>query len=245
MFFDSPSLEAVSENDIALDKGAQPQHHEDVLGDVFDALYASYPFQVAKETSRKERKANQYISLTLVYGEIRFESFRVVIDSVKRWYRILGKPGGTFLDIGSGSGKAVFAATLAHDFDACFGIEILRGLYEISVDVAQQWEKRIKKQYPLSIQKKRTRIAFTHGDALEHEWPPNADIVFMNSTCFGEVLLRDLTRKLNGYCKPGTIVISATHPLPTDVQNGFEVLTCMKVAQDTWGDATWFIQRKT
>ncbi|GLD97927.1 hypothetical protein PINS_up006624 [Pythium insidiosum] len=211
--------------------------------ELFDLLYAEFPFRVARDASRKERKDNEYISMSLVYGEIAFSPFKTVVDQLRRWHRVLVRPGGVFLDIGSGTGKAVFAAALAHDFDACFGIEILESLHAIATHVHQNvWERVIKKQYALSMQKKRTRITFTLGDALDVDWPSSPDLVFLNSTCFTRSLLRELTKKLSMVCKPGAIVITGTHALPD--QHNFEHLRSMTVAQDTWGDATWFIHRK-
>ncbi|TYZ61447.1 hypothetical protein PybrP1_005300 [[Pythium] brassicae (nom. inval.)] len=208
----------------------------------FEALYADHPLSVAKAASRTERRENQYISMALVYGEIALGPFKSVFDVLKRWHHVLEKPGGVFLDIGSGSGKAVFAATLLHDFDACYGIEILQNLHDMSETLLQLWDRKVKRQFPLSIQKKRTRIAFTLGDALEVEWPGNADFVFLNSTCFGEALLRELSEKLAISCKPGAVVITATHAL-ADAHN-FDLLRTMKVQQETWGEATWYIHRK-
>ncbi|RLN47804.1 hypothetical protein BBJ28_00022292 [Nothophytophthora sp. Chile5] len=208
----------------------------------FEALYEEHPLSVAKLASRTERREREYISMSLVYGEIAFTPFKVVLDVLKRWHHVLAKPGGVFLDIGSGSGKAVFAATLLHDFDACVGIEVLEGLHAISQDVLQRWEKVIKPTHPLSMQKKRTRISFTLGDALVCDWPSNADLVFLNSTCFGERLMSALARKLALCCKPGAIIITATHELP-DTQN-FEKLRQLTVTQEAWGDATWYLHRK-
>lgn len=218
---------------------------DDQLLQVYDALFESHSWQVARAASRKERRECEYISMSLVYGEVSLQPFQGVVDVLKRWYHVLAKPGGVFLDIGSGSGRAVFAAVLAHDFDACFGIEILEGLHAMSQDVLTRWERVIKKQFPLSLQKKRTRIAFTHGDALEVEWPttPPPDLVFLNSTCFGESLLRDLTRKLCVMCKPGAMVITATHPLADHGQH-FDHLQHLSVPQVAWGDATWYLHRK-
>ena len=45
------------------------------------------------------------------------------------------------MDVGCGSGKAVFAAALTHDFDLCVGIEILANLHEIAVKVLGVWRK--------------------------------------------------------------------------------------------------------
>lgn len=208
----------------------------------FEALYADHPLSVAKEASRRERRENQYIAMSLVYGEIAFGPFKSVFDVLKRWHHVLEKPGGVFLDIGSGSGKAVFAATLIHDFDACYGIEILETLHAMSETVLQLWDRKMKRQFPLSIQKKRTRISFARGDALEVEWPSTADLVFLNSTCFGDALLRELVEKLAIVCKPGAVVITATHALAD--AHSFDLLRTMKVQQETWGEATWYIHRK-
>jgi SAM-dependent methyltransferase len=212
--------------------------------ELFARLFLDYPHTVARDVSRQERKANEYVSLSLVYGEIAFDPFRAVLDQLKRTHLALTTPGGIFLDIGSGSGKAVFAAALAHDFDACYGIEILDGLCEISQKVLHDWERNIKKQYALPYQKRRTRIHFTLGDALEEDWPtaPSADLVFMNSTCFSASLLRELTRKLASYCKSGAMVITATHALP-DTQS-FEELRSLTVEQEAWGNATWYLHRR-
>ncbi|GMF38389.1 unnamed protein product [Phytophthora fragariaefolia] len=209
---------------------------------IFETLYQEHPLRVAKKASREERREREYISMSLVYGEIAFVPFKVVLDVLKRWHHVLIKPGGSFLDIGSGSGKAVFAAALLHDFDACYGIEVLEGLHAISQEVLQRWDKIIKPNFTLSMQKKRTRISFTQGDALVVDWPANVDLVFLNSTCFGERLMYALARKLAQHCKSGAIVITATHKLP-DAQN-FVELRELTVTQEAWGDATWYLYRK-
>ncbi|KAH7491279.1 hypothetical protein PRIC2_013899 [Phytophthora ramorum] len=212
------------------------------LTQIFETLYQEHPLQVAKKTSREERREREFISMSLVYGEIAFVPFKVVVDVLKRWHHVLIKPGGVFLDIGSGSGKAVFAAALLHDFDACYGIEVLEGLHAISHEVLQRWESIIKPNFSLSLQKKRTRISFTQGDALAVDWPANIDLVFLNSTCFGERLMYALARKLAQCCKAGAIVITATHKLP-DTQN-FVELRQLTVTQEAWGDATWYLHRR-
>ncbi|KAE9336822.1 hypothetical protein PF008_g12844 [Phytophthora fragariae] len=209
---------------------------------IFETLYQEHPLQVAKKASREERREREYISMSLVYGEIAFVPFKVVLDVLKRWHHVLKKPGGTFLDIGSGSGKAVFAAALLHDFDACYGIEVLEGLHAISQEVLGRWEKFIKPNFALSMQKKRTRITFVQGDALVVDWPAHVDLGFLNSTCFGERLMHALARKLAQSCKSGAIVITATHKLP-DAQN-FVELRQLTVTQEAWGDATWYLHRR-
>lgn len=38
---------------------------------------------------------------------------------------VMQKPDCTFIDLGCGAGKAVFAAALLHRFGACIGVELL------------------------------------------------------------------------------------------------------------------------
>lgn len=69
---------------------------------------------------------------SLIYGEVEFHSF----------YRILRKvnpaPGGIFYDLGSGTGKAVFAARFVCDFARCIGIEILDGLHKQAASIVNR-----------------------------------------------------------------------------------------------------------
>jgi len=231
-----------SESEHAVVVSALSEETVALVTQIFETLYLEHPLQVAKKASREERHEREYISMSLVYGEIAFVPFKVVLDVLKLWHHVLKKPGGVFLDIGSGSGKAVFAAALLHDFDACYGIEVLEGLHAISQQVLQRWEKIIKPNFALSMQKKRTRVSFTQGDALAVDWPANVDLVFLNSTCFGERLMYALARKLAQCCKSGAIVITATHKLP-DAQN-FVELRQLTVTQEAWGDATWYLHRR-
>lgn len=47
---------------------------------------------------------------------------------------MLQKPGGVFVDLGSGTGKACIAAALLHPFEAVRGIETLEGLHRFAID---------------------------------------------------------------------------------------------------------------
>lgn len=56
--------------------------------------------------------------------------------------------------------------------------------------------------------KKYINISLVHGDATVMEWA-DADVVFINSTCFEDTLLDKLARQASDL-KPGTFVISVT-----------------------------------
>ena len=90
------------------------------------------------ECERAERGLNED---STVYGEITFSSFKRIIENIDDALGGLGYRGGgsccgnagnTFYDLGSGTGKAVFAAALLRGsrFKRCVGIELLRSLHE-------------------------------------------------------------------------------------------------------------------
>ena len=58
--------------------------------------------------------------------------------------------------------------------------------------------------------KKHVVITLTHGDATVIEWS-DADVVFINSTCFEDSLLEKLAAKASDL-KPGSFVFTVTKP---------------------------------
>ena len=88
-------------------------------------MYSKYPFEAGRVISRKERKDNQFSSCSLMYGEVLSIPY---LKEFSKLYRYgLQTVGGKFVDIGCGTGLAVFASALLHDFETCIGIEILEG----------------------------------------------------------------------------------------------------------------------
>ena len=113
--------------------------------EVYDAVMQSFPTTLGKSVSKKERDDLGLKDASLVYGEITFETFAVVMEKIKKVYGLpfanscgpagmLQSRGGIFYDLGSGTGKPVIAAAICHNFDVCYGIEVLEGLYSMSLD---------------------------------------------------------------------------------------------------------------
>ena len=44
------------------------------------------------------------------------------------WHNAYNVPGGTFIDLGHGTGKGVLAGALMHPFEKSWGIELLEAL---------------------------------------------------------------------------------------------------------------------
>ena len=57
---------------------------------------------------------------------------------------VLQQRGGLFYDLGSGTGKGVIAAAVAHEFGTCIGIEMMEGLFTISQDVLAAYNSKGK-----------------------------------------------------------------------------------------------------
>lgn len=83
-----------------------------------------------------------------------------------------------------------------------------------------------------------TRVHFVNGDATVIRWT-DADVVFMNSTCFDDNLMNKLAL-LASELRPGSFVLSTTVNLPSP---DFEILEVSTMRQK-WGECTIYIQRR-
>lgn len=140
--------------------------------EVYVEIVRPYPLALAKAASKKERETKKITkNPNFVYGELTIETLGIVFSKIKNIY---GKPnvgcsgiegflqtrGGTFYDLGSGSGKMVVAAAVLHNFDVCCGIELLEGLYSISFDVLATYNSKGKAHPFLSGREFDTRKYF-------------------------------------------------------------------------------------
>jgi SAM-dependent methyltransferase len=168
---------------------------------LYDSLTSQFTISMAKAASKRERDEKQLKSMNLVYGEITFESMGIILEKIKKRY---GKPyvgtsgsagvlqqscSGIFYDLGSGSGKSTIAAAVLHNFEMCWGIEQLEGLYSMSLDLNNAYEQKGKSK--LLGREKDTDIQFLNADFLNlafKDWR-DADVIFCNSTCFDEQLM--------------------------------------------------------
>lgn len=188
--------------------------------------------------SKKERQDEELDDQSLVYGEIQFRTFALTIEKIRYLYDGLRDSGGIFVDIGSGTGKAVFAAMLMHDFDRVIGIEILNGLHEISRDIEAIWHEQKGKIDGLSARTKKTQIDLIRGDAFKVDWA-DATLAFVNSTCFDEKMMETVAEHANKM-QTGSFLISFTRRLPSEEWQLLEYERHIM----SWGDATVFIHQR-
>ncbi|CAM9209036.1 unnamed protein product, partial [Hapterophycus canaliculatus] len=146
-----------------------------------------------------------------------------------------GREGLKFYDLGSGSGKAVFAAVLAADFRCAVGIEVLAGVFRASTRVFKRYRKLVEPVLgsPASIE-------LLHGSFLDRacDWS-DGDLVFANSTCFAEDTMLAIAGRAE-LLRPGARVVTFTTALKTP---WLKVLTKRRY-QMSWGPATVFVHQK-
>lgn len=129
------------------------------LKEVYDSVMQSFPVTLGKAVSKKEREEMNLRDPNLVYGEITFETLGLIFEKIKKVYGrpfqgdsgpegVLQSCGGVFYDLGSGTGKGVIGAAVLHNFDVCYGIEYLEGLYSLSLDALNAYNTRGKAKLP-------------------------------------------------------------------------------------------------
>ena len=132
------------------------------------------------------RSKLNYTDQSLTYGEIYFDTFYEMLKKIKP------KEEEVFYDLGSGTGKAVFAAHLLFPFSKTVGIEIIPKLYKTSKNILEKYEKEIR---PTILEKNnKQRIDFILGDFFQVNFF-DADIVFANSTCFSQAMIEKLENR--------------------------------------------------
>ncbi|RYH14954.1 hypothetical protein EON65_32680 [archaeon] len=219
--------------------------------EIYDSIMQSFPTQLGKAVSKKEREELSLKDPNLIYGEIVFDTLGLVFEKIKKVY---GRPyqgssgpsgimqgrGGIYYDLGAGTGKGVIASAILHNFDVCYGIECLEGLFSLSLDALNSYNTRGKAR--LSMREHDTHCQFIHGDFLKprtKDWR-DADVVFANSTCFDTNLMMDIAKLAVGM-KKGSFFITITKRLPC---KDFVTVDC-EMQRMSWGEASIFIMQKT
>lgn len=205
----------------------------------YEDLFSDTSIEVGKTLSKHERDRKHLQSQkSLIYGEVIFDSFYDILRT------IAPKSGSVFYDLGSGTGKAVLIARLAFDFSKCIGIEILESLHEQALTIAAEYRREYQHLlYESTVSSNgetltQNSVNFVCDSLTNFNWT-DGDVVFVNSTCFEDDLIKELSQiaeKLN----PGAIVVTFTKGL---ISNKFELLE-RKRYKMSWGPATVFIQRR-
>ena len=145
-----------------------------------------------------------------------------------------------------------------HQFERCWGIEILESLQNVSLNL-----KAVYNQYIETVDAEDYEQMFgwllsgapkfdvVLGDMFAIEWH-QADMVFANSTCF-DITMMETIYQQSLKCKKGTFFVTMSKRLPHAEKIGandgaredlhWEFILAIKL-QMSWGKATVNLQRK-
>ncbi len=128
------------------------------------------------------------------YGEITFQGAKQLIDYLSL------KPTDIFYDLGCGVGKFVVQVYLNSPVKKAVGVELAPKRY----NYAQSIKRKMKEQQLF----KPGHILFFKRENIKYTNLSNATHIFMCSTCFSNILMKELTYTIIQQTQPGTIVIT-------------------------------------
>lgn len=170
----------------------------------------------------------------LTYGEFDFYFFADLLDKTIDYYnkchdvKITSWDGKVFADIGSGTGRLVFAAAGLLPWKLCRGIEILPSIHKVAVENLEKCETpavfslaqptfSLPALEPESTRVPLTPIEFTCGSFSDpYTYFGDVDLIFVFSSLMTSDMMKDLSAAIGRQCKPGTIVITTEFPLPLE-----------------------------
>lgn len=166
--------------------------------ELFEATFSKLPASEGNRISTVARKERKYESTVLSYGEIKFESFGSLLCNLSK-YGVNISGLYNFVDIGSGTGKAVICAALMGVFEKCTGIEIIAELHKTSIQMLKGYYRHCQTSNEVIA------VDFILGDATFIDWS-KTDLVFAHATCFDDPTMERLS-KTASKMKSGSIII--------------------------------------
>ena len=162
------------------------------LDDLVDAAYESIDgYEIARAEKKRQREAGIFAE-GIQYGEIATAAFADALA----W--CAPKSGERFIDLGSGTGKAVLTAAATHAFSTATGVELLRPLH----DAAEQACKRCATL-------KTRDVRFVCGDALEYAAWTDHDVVFVSLTCFTDEQVARVAADVEKLAKGSRVLVTS------------------------------------
>lgn len=195
-------------------------------------LHNIYQSTIPTNISLQDRNELQLNDDAFTYGEIEFLPFLILLDEINP------KSGEVFYDLGSGAGKAVFAAGLSYDLHKACGIEFLPGLCAFATSRIDKAKSLLQHQNDQIMIHRLSSIQFIQGDLLNHDYA-DADIIYISATCFGYSLWEKIIAKLTTL-KVGSRIIITTKKIEHEQ---FELIKESNRLM-SWGLNSVFIYRK-
>jgi len=194
---------------------------------IFTRLFIQTPGHALSLTARQKTGTDQ---IAWFYGEIDFDGFYKILQFIQP------KPDEIFYDLGTGLGKPLAVAALLYPFKKCVGIELFSDL----TDPAQAIMQTLIQTHQNALPNPNIEIKIVQQDFLSSDFS-EADLVFINATCYINETLQQITQQLEKQLHLGAKVIITTQKpeLP-----GFKLLH-RNVFMMGWGESMVSIYEKT
>jgi hypothetical protein len=161
---------------------------------------------------------------TLTFGTTPFETVAAALALVEARYGLeegnLG--GGAWLDLGSGDGGPTLAAGLLRRWPlGCGGLEVRKSLHRNAEHVALAFaaaRARGDVEAACGDGSFAAALRFENGDLRRRfggVQPENVGLLFLHATCFDDGLMHQVATKLVPRLPAGSLVVSASKPLPS------------------------------
>lgn len=167
-------------------------------------LQTLFQHEPRKKISLKYRSLDKE-SMDFIYGEIDFLAFFSILEKVKP------QPSDIFYDLGSGTGKAVFAAAFFFDIARSCGIELVPILSEKANKNLHE-SKCLLQNSPIVLARDHledlSKIEFIQDSFLTYDFK-EASMIYVAATSLNHDTWEALVEKL-AYLNSGTRVMVAT-----------------------------------
>ena len=208
-----------------------------------DSLYEEYTFASAKDASltddlRRRISTNDgtcehdHTEDSLVYGEIDLKGFCDLL-----MHHIPHDSDDVFYDLGSGSGRAVFAARFIGDFRECVGIELLSNLHDMASSVRSLY--RFQYQHKLIHQ----HVQFVCSDLLDYDgWWKDGTVVYVPNLLFDDNLKGQIAEKAVNM-RTGAFLICLKKFEGVTFNSAFDMVKERPVVM-SWGESNTYIYKR-
>eukprot|EP00746_Dinoflagellata_sp_MGD_P019241 gnl/MRDRNA2_/MRDRNA2_144704_c0_seq1.p1 gnl/MRDRNA2_/MRDRNA2_144704_c0~~gnl/MRDRNA2_/MRDRNA2_144704_c0_seq1.p1 ORF type:complete len:234 (-),score=55.44 gnl/MRDRNA2_/MRDRNA2_144704_c0_seq1:144-845(-) len=174
---------------------------EDQGSDSLEAVVAAYMhvdgYSLARDEKTRQRAEGIFFD-GIQYGEIQPASF----VSALSWCN--PQAGETFIDLGSGCGKAVLTAAASYEFSSVTGVELLRPLHDAAEAALQRMQQQENGRNAL----KTANIELICADVFAHDWT-GADIVYVMMTCFTDEMVERICKGAEKLRKGSRVLVTS------------------------------------
>ena len=243
--------QALDWNQIAQDKALQE----------LNTLYEEYSYTIAKDASLTDEirrhqlnkqgkggggdsdEVQQHSEDSLVYGEIDLHGFCQLLNDCILPHTT---KEDVFYDLGSGSGRAVFAARFVSDMKECIGIELLENLHNLAMSVASLYKFQYNHKFI------HQEVKFVCSDLLNYEdWWTNGTVVYIPNLLFDDRLQNQIASKAK-YVPPQAFWIclkkfpttSATADTSEPSFYSIFELADQRLVPMSWGESNVYVYRR-